>query len=121
MSMVFVFLFAILIILIIVFFAIVGISKKDDNENNEFLNRTGYINMNGGESLSRESFDSAPEEYENHLYRLSAMISHEDKLRIRKLIEKGAKIKAIQECREATGAGLKDAKDIVDDYMTYLG
>jgi ribosomal protein L7/L12 len=58
---------------------------------------------------------------EESLKRLAALISESDKVRIIGLASEGRKIEAVQACREATGAGLKDAKDIVDDYQKYLG
>ena len=54
------------------------------------------------------------------LKRYAALISETDKARIIAMVEEGRKIEAIKECREITGAGLKDAKDMVDDYQKYL-
>lgn len=57
---------------------------------------------------------------EEALKRFAALISETDKARIIAMAEEGRKIEAINECREITGAGLKDAKDMVDDYQKYL-
>ena len=57
---------------------------------------------------------------EEALKRFAALISETDKARIIAMVEEGRKIEAIKECREITGAGLKDAKDMVDDYQKYL-
>lgn len=57
---------------------------------------------------------------EEALKRFAALISETDKARIIAMAEEGRKIEAINECREITGAGLKDAKDMVDDYKKYL-
>lgn len=57
---------------------------------------------------------------EEALKRFAALISETDKARIIAMAEEGRKIEAIKECREITGAGLKDAKDMVDDYQKYL-
>ena len=57
---------------------------------------------------------------EEALKRFVALISETDKARIIAMAEEGRKIEAINECREITGAGLKDAKDMVDDYQKYL-
>lgn len=57
---------------------------------------------------------------EEALKRFAALISETDKARIIAMVEEGHKIEAIKECREITGAGLKDAKDMVDDYQKYL-
>ncbi len=57
---------------------------------------------------------------EESLKRYAASISEEDKAKIIMLVEEGRKIEAIKECREITGAGLKDAKDMVDNYQKYL-
>ena len=47
-------------------------------------------------------------------------ISNEDKSAIRSLIEQGRKIEAIKMIRDMTGAGLKEAKDMAEDYNRYL-
>ena len=57
---------------------------------------------------------------EEALKRFAALISETDKARIIAMAKEGRKIEAIKECREITGAGLKDAKDMVDDYQKYL-
>ncbi|MBR4759027.1 MAG: ribosomal protein L7/L12 [Lachnospiraceae bacterium] len=54
------------------------------------------------------------------LLKFAERISFEDKQRIISLVEMDRKIEAVKECRELTGAGLKDAKDIVDNYQKYL-
>lgn len=59
-------------------------------------------------------------EQPDYLSTLAARISHDDKLAICTLIEHGQKIEAIDKCRKASGAGLKDAKDMVENYMQYL-
>ena len=57
---------------------------------------------------------------ETALLKFAERISFEDRQRIISLVEMDRKIEAVKECRELTGAGLKDAKDIVDNYQKYL-
>ena len=57
---------------------------------------------------------------EEALKKYAALISETDKARIIAMVEEGRKIEAIKECSEITGASLKDAKDMVDEYQKYL-
>ena len=55
------------------------------------------------------------------LKKIAASISDEDKAKIVALAEEGRKIEAVKAFTDAAGVGLKDAKDIIDNYKTYLG
>lgn len=66
------------------------------------------------------AISETPEEYDAHLKRAASKMTAADKKRILSLIEDGQHLMAIKVCREATGEGLKYAKDLVDDYRKYL-
>jgi ribosomal protein L7/L12 len=57
---------------------------------------------------------------ESILKKFAEAISNEDKSAIRSLMEQGRKIEAIKMIRDITGAGLKEAKDMAEDYNRYL-
>ena len=57
---------------------------------------------------------------ESIMNKFAEAISNEDKSAIRSLIEQGRKIEAIKMIRDITGAGLKEAKDMAEDYNRYL-
>ncbi|MCR4691130.1 MAG: ribosomal protein L7/L12 [Lachnospiraceae bacterium] len=57
---------------------------------------------------------------EASLEKFAAMITPQDRERIISLAGEGRMIEAIQACREVTGAGLKEAKDLVENYQKYF-
>ena len=61
-----------------------------------------------------------PAGYDAYLKKLAARLTFEDKRKILSLIESGDKLMAIKICREGSGAGLKYAKDMVEDASTYI-
>ena len=64
------------------------------------------------------SFDS--QEYQDHLKSIADSLSAEDREQILTYIQNNTQIFAIKLCREATGIGLKEAKDLIDDYEKYF-
>ena len=61
-----------------------------------------------------------PNATENYLQQIVQKIPAEQRATLAERIRQGDKIKTIQEVREATGAGLADAKAIVDDFEKFL-
>ena len=61
-----------------------------------------------------------PNATENYLQQMAQKIPAEQRASLAERIRQGDKIKTIQEVREATGAGLADAKAIVDDFEKFL-
>ncbi len=61
-----------------------------------------------------------PAKYAAYLKEQVAKLSAQQKATILQLIRENQKIQAIKECREALRLGLKEAKDIVDNYETCL-
>ena len=63
----------------------------------------------------------APQLNIEDLKKIASSISEEDKNKIIELVAAGRKIEAIKALRDATGVGLKEAMDIIEDYKTYFG
>ena len=63
----------------------------------------------------------APQLNIEDLKKVASSISEEDKNKIIELVAAGRKIEAIKALRDATGVGLKEAMDIIEDYKNYFG
>ena len=74
----------------------------------------------GGKAEDIEDIMSDPVKYDAYLNKIASGIRLDDKRKILSLIEEGNIIMAVKVCREATGAGLKIAKDIVDEHSHYI-
>ena len=61
-----------------------------------------------------------PQGYDEYLKKMAARLTFEDKRKILSLIASGDKIAAIKVCREGSGAGLKYARDLVEEASTYI-
>ena len=57
---------------------------------------------------------------DSNLAAIASKLSAEDKGRIIKLVWNGEPVRAIKLCRDLTGAGLREAKDVVEGYQQYL-
>ena len=75
---------------------------------------------NGGREENLEDIISDPVKYDSYLNKIASGIRIDDKRKILSHIEEGNIIMAVKLCREVTGAGLKAAKDIVDEHTHYL-
>ncbi|MBR1471113.1 MAG: hypothetical protein IJ600_05670 [Lachnospiraceae bacterium] len=61
-----------------------------------------------------------PKAYGAYLREMAQRIPQEEKEKILELIRADDKLQAIKLCREQSGAGLADAKTMVDEYLKYL-
>ena len=64
------------------------------------------------------SFES--KEYQDYLKSIADGLSAKDREQILTYIQNNTQIFAIKLCREATGIGLKEAKDLIDNYERYF-
>ena len=72
----------------------------------------------------KETKVKAPEAHQlniEDLKKVASSVSEEDKNKIIELVAAGRKIEAIKALRDATGVGLKEAMDIIEDYKNYFG
>lgn len=61
-----------------------------------------------------------PVRYGEYMRRYAAKLDAEQKRQIVQKAERGEMLQAIKQCREQTGLGLREAKEMVEAYKTYL-
>ncbi len=70
-------------------------------------------------AAEQEALVNDPVKYDAHLRGILSSMSITDRNVVIGLTSKGENLLAIKECRERTGVGLKYAKDLVENYMTF--
>ena len=70
-------------------------------------------------AAEQEELVNDPVKYDNYLRGILSSMSIADRNVVIGLTSKGENLRAIKECRERTGIGLRYAKDLVENYMTF--
>ena len=104
------------------------IFKKKTKEEQSYAKDTYDTKLDMGEptvtqtttSVQQVKEDQNMAGYDPNLARIVASLSAEEKEQILTYIRNDTKVFAIKLCRELTGIGLKEAKDLVDDYEKYF-
>lgn len=82
----------------------------------DFLKKNPVAQKQSAPLSTQEIYGDYDEELKSYASRISA----DQKKEILEYISKNEKIMAVKICREASGSGLKQAKDIVEAYEKYL-